>query len=148
MVLSEKTLYSLGRRCVYIFKRRKAKKEIPVRINRAISVGAVSSVGRAPALQTNSNSLSCWFFVPLVLLRRRNSLVFGGKLFSELFSRHCQVNETKPSFSPKQQESCDSLTDVRHLSPIGKSPCLEESMMLRFQMMTTGSEQVPNGTVY
>ena len=29
MVLSEKTLYSLGRRCVYIFNRRKAKKEIP-----------------------------------------------------------------------------------------------------------------------
>ena len=28
--LSEKTLYSLGRRCVYIFNRRKAKKEIPV----------------------------------------------------------------------------------------------------------------------
>ena len=28
-VLSEKTLYSLGRRCVYIFNRRKAKKEIP-----------------------------------------------------------------------------------------------------------------------
>ena len=34
MVLSEKTLYSLGRRCVYIFNRRKAKKEIPV--NKAI----------------------------------------------------------------------------------------------------------------
>ena len=30
MALSEKTLYSLGRRCVYIFNRRKAKKEIPV----------------------------------------------------------------------------------------------------------------------
>ena len=30
MVLSEKKLYSLGRRCVYIFNRRKAKKEIPV----------------------------------------------------------------------------------------------------------------------
>ena len=30
MVLSEKTLYSLGRRCVYIFNRWKAKKEIPV----------------------------------------------------------------------------------------------------------------------
>ena len=30
MVLAEKTLYSLGRRCVYIFNRRKAKKEIPV----------------------------------------------------------------------------------------------------------------------
>ena len=30
MVFSEKTLYSLGRRCVYIFNRRKAKKEIPV----------------------------------------------------------------------------------------------------------------------
>ena len=30
-VLSEKTLYSLGRRCVYIFNRRKAKKEIPVK---------------------------------------------------------------------------------------------------------------------
>ncbi len=30
MVLSEKTLYSLGRRCVYISNRRKAKKEIPV----------------------------------------------------------------------------------------------------------------------
>ena len=29
MVLSEKTLYSLGRRCVYISNRRKAKKEIP-----------------------------------------------------------------------------------------------------------------------
>ena len=29
MVLSEKTLYSVGRRCVYIFNRRKAKKEIP-----------------------------------------------------------------------------------------------------------------------
>ena len=29
MVLSEKTLYWLGRRCVYIFNRRKAKKEIP-----------------------------------------------------------------------------------------------------------------------
>ena len=32
MVLSEKTLYSLGRRCVYIFNRRKAKKEIPVQL--------------------------------------------------------------------------------------------------------------------
>ena len=32
MVLSEKTLYSLGRRCVYIFNRRKAKKEIPVKL--------------------------------------------------------------------------------------------------------------------
>ena len=31
MVLSEKTLYSLGRRCVYIFNRWKAKKEIPVK---------------------------------------------------------------------------------------------------------------------
>ena len=29
MVLSEKKLYSLGRRCVYMFNRRKAKKEIP-----------------------------------------------------------------------------------------------------------------------
>ena len=29
MVLSEKTLYSLGRRWVYIFNRQKAKKEIP-----------------------------------------------------------------------------------------------------------------------
>ena len=35
MVLSEKTLYSLGRRCVYIFNRRKAKKEIPVYICQA-----------------------------------------------------------------------------------------------------------------
>ena len=32
MVLSEKTLYSLGRRCVYIFNRRKAKKEIPAKV--------------------------------------------------------------------------------------------------------------------
>ena len=31
MVLSEKTLYSVGRRCVYIFNRRKAKKEIPAK---------------------------------------------------------------------------------------------------------------------
>ena len=31
MVLSEKTLCSLGRRCVYIFNRRKAKKEIPAK---------------------------------------------------------------------------------------------------------------------
>ena len=29
MVLSEKTLYSVGRRWVYVFNRRKAKKEIP-----------------------------------------------------------------------------------------------------------------------
>ena len=29
MVPSEEKLYSLGRRCVYIFNRRKAKKEIP-----------------------------------------------------------------------------------------------------------------------
>ncbi len=32
MVLSEKKLYSLGRRCVYIFNRRKAKKEIPAKV--------------------------------------------------------------------------------------------------------------------
>ena len=32
MVLSEKTLYSVGRRWVYIFNRRRAKKEIPVEI--------------------------------------------------------------------------------------------------------------------
>ena len=31
MVLSEEKLYSLGRRCVYIFNRRKAKKEIPAK---------------------------------------------------------------------------------------------------------------------
>ena len=32
MVLSEETLYSVGRRWVYIFNRRKAKKEIPVQL--------------------------------------------------------------------------------------------------------------------
>ena len=37
MVLSEKTLYSLGRRCVYIFKRRKAKKEIPAKDRSQVS---------------------------------------------------------------------------------------------------------------
>ena len=33
MVLSEKTLYSVGRRWVYIFNRRKAKKKIPVEVS-------------------------------------------------------------------------------------------------------------------
>ena len=32
MVLSEKKLYSVGRRWVYIFTRRKAKKEIPAKL--------------------------------------------------------------------------------------------------------------------
>ena len=36
MVLSEKTLYSVGRRWVYIFNRRKAKKEIPVDYSRKL----------------------------------------------------------------------------------------------------------------
>ena len=39
MVLSEKTLYSVGRRWVYIFNRRKAKKLIPAQCN--LAVGAL-----------------------------------------------------------------------------------------------------------
>ena len=46
MVLSEKTLYSLGRRCVYIFKRRKAKKEIPVYSSPVGAGGRVYVTGR------------------------------------------------------------------------------------------------------
>ena len=46
MALSEKTLYSVGRRWVYIFNRRKAKKEIPA--NRLFSAGGyLPSVGNA-----------------------------------------------------------------------------------------------------
>ena len=37
--------------------------------------------------------------------------------------------------------------DARHLSPIGKVPGSEESMMDSFEMMTTDSEQVLTGTV-
>ena len=47
MVLSEKTLYSLGRRCVYIFKRRKAKKEIPVK--RLFDLGIAPIAAECPA---------------------------------------------------------------------------------------------------
>ncbi len=65
----------------------------------------------------------------------------------EPIPRHCPVNGTKPRFSPKRQESCDSSTDARHLSPIDKSPGSEESMMNVLEMMTTDSEQVLNGTV-
>ena len=61
--------------------------------------------------------------------------------------RYCQVNETKPRFSPKRQESCHRSIDARHLSPIGKSPGSEESMMNGLQMMTTDSKKVLDGTV-
>ena len=37
--------------------------------------------------------------------------------------------------------------DARHLSPIGKNPGSEESMMNGLKMLTTDSEQVLNGTV-
>ncbi len=60
---------------------------------------------------------------------------------------HCQVNGTKPKFSPKRQESRNLSTDEGHLSPIGKSPGSKESMMSGLQMMATDSEQVLNGTV-
>ena len=60
---------------------------------------------------------------------------------------HCQANGAKSGFSPKRQESHNLSKDARHLSPIGKSPGSEESMMNRFKMMTTDLEQVLNGTV-
>ena len=60
---------------------------------------------------------------------------------------HCQVNGTKPRFSPKRQESCNLSTEARHLSPIGKSPGSEESMMNGLKMITIDSKQVLNGTV-
>ena len=65
----------------------------------------------------------------------------------ENYERHCQVNGTKPRFSPKRQGSYDSSTGARHLSPISKCPGSEESVMSGLQMMTTDSEQVLNGTV-
>ena len=60
---------------------------------------------------------------------------------------YCQVNETKPRFSPKRQESCHRSIDARHLSPIGKSPGSEESMMNGLKMMTTDSKKVLARTV-
>ena len=49
MVLSEKTLYSLGHRCVYIFNRWKAKKEIPVRLDECLIVHRPPSCWRREA---------------------------------------------------------------------------------------------------
>ena len=60
---------------------------------------------------------------------------------------YCQVNETKPRFSPERQASHNLSTDARHLSPIGKSPGSEESMMNGLEMMTTDSKKVLDGTV-
>ena len=62
-------------------------------------------------------------------------------------SRYCQVKGTKPRFSPKLQESRNLSTDADHLSPIGKSPGSEESMMNGLKMITIDSKQVLNGTV-
>ncbi len=64
---------------------------------------------------------------------------YGGRL--------CQVNGAEARFSRKRMEFCNCSTGARHLFPIGKSPGAEESMMVRFQMMTTNSEQVLNGAV-
>ncbi len=62
-------------------------------------------------------------------------------------SGHCQVNGAEPRFSPKRQEFHNLSTDARHLSPIGKSPGSEESMMNCLQMMTTDSKKVLDRTV-
>ena len=59
----------------------------------------------------------------------------------------CQVKVAKSRFSRKRQEFRNCSTGAHHLSPIGKSPVSEESMMVCFEMMTTDSEQVLNGTV-
>jgi hypothetical protein len=66
--------------------------------------------------------------------------VKGALLQIEVFQWHCQVKGTKPIFSRKRQDSHNSLTSARHLSPLGKSPGSEESMMSGLQMMTTDSE--------
>ncbi len=70
----------------------------------------------------------------------------GGVVAREAIPWHCQVNGAKPRFSPKQQESRNLSTDARHLSPIGKSPGSEESMMSGLKMMTTDSEQILDRT--
>ena len=61
--------------------------------------------------------------------------------------RLCKVNGAEARFSRKRMGFCNYSTGARHLFPIGKSPGAEESMMVRFQMMTTDSEQVLNGAV-
>ncbi len=78
---------------------------------------------------------------------RQRTLDFIDSALQGGVTRHCQVNGTKPRFSPKRQESYDSSTGARHLSPISKCPGSEESVMSGLQMMTTDSEQVLNGTV-
>ena len=49
MVLSEEKLYSVGRRWVYIFNRRKAKKEIPGSCDRASNGWDTVGQGHPPA---------------------------------------------------------------------------------------------------
>ena len=49
--------------------------------------------------------------------------------------------------SPQNTGARNLSTDARRLSPIGKSPGSEESMVNGLQMMTTDSEKVLNGTV-
>ena len=65
MVLSEKTLYSLGRRCVYIFNRRKAKKEIPAWVN---ALDGITCLARIPS----RDSVGTDFKSPLLRVPKLN----------------------------------------------------------------------------
>ena len=71
----------------------------------------------------------------------------GRPKLRQVYDWHCQVKRPNPRFSPKRQESCHRSIDARHLSPIGKSPGSEESMMNGLKMMTTDSKKVLDRTV-
>ena len=64
-----------------------------------------------------------------------------------LFLRYCQVNGTKPRFSPKRQEFRNLSTDARRLSPVSGRSVPEESMVNCFEVVPTDSQQVLDGTV-
>ena len=59
------------------------------------------------------------------------------------------VKLTEPRQDSPENEWGFAIAQQAHVIvfPIGKSPGAEESMMVRFQMMTTDSEQVLNGAV-
>ncbi len=93
---------------------------------------------------------SCLFFSKVILPALAilaHSVAIEKRRNLPLTSEWVLVNGIKPTFSPKRQASRNLSTDAGHLSPIGKSPGSEDSMRNCFEMMTTDSEQVLNGTV-
>ena len=93
MVFSEKKLYSLGRRCVYIFNRRKAKKEIPAqmlcRSHRLRRIGSYPPTGAILPLIGFSQPD---FGIPILVALTRESQEKAGSSIGSLPRRGIAVH--------------------------------------------------------